>query len=276
MVFDFDTFHILAADVENTVHIRFEERGRIIMRDRLDFSLIQKERSFHQRLSVSGRAGVGNPCIFRKPGINIFQRGDRCGKRISVISMVEGIKKCTIFAYKRSFCRSGTGIDSKINIPFVGGKILDRDLMSVMTFLEFTELLLGSEERIQTLHFEIHLDMICQTFLQLNNRNIQIFIGIQCGSNSSKQVGILRSNRMFVIQLQCPDKCRSQLGEEMQRTAEECNMSADRLSACQTADCLIDYRLENRGCQVLLCGTVIDQRLDICLGKYTAACGNII
>src|SRR5699024_2529007 len=141
---------------------------------------------------------------------------------------------------------------------------------------KFTELLLGSEERIKTLHFEIHLDMICQTFLQLNNRNIQIFFGIQCGSNSSKQVGILRSNRMFVIQLQCPDKCRSQLGEEMQRTAEECNMSADRLSACQTADCLIDYRLENRGCQVLLCGTVIDQRLDICLGKHTAACGNII
>src|SRR5699024_6946011 len=58
MIFDFDTFHILTADVENTVHVRLKERGCIIMRNCLDLSLVQKERRLHQCFSVSGGAGI--------------------------------------------------------------------------------------------------------------------------------------------------------------------------------------------------------------------------
>ena len=40
---------------------------------------------------------------------------------------------------------------------------------------------------------------------------------------------------------------RAAPGEEVKRTAEECNIAADRLAACQTADGLVDNRLENGG-----------------------------
>ena len=55
----------------------------------------------------------------------------------------------------------------------------------------------------------------------------------------------------------------------MQRTTKECYMSTDRLTTCQSGDCLIDNRLENRCWQVFLRCTLVDQRLDICLRKHT-------
>ena len=57
----------------------------------------------------------------------------------------------------------------------------------------------------------------------------------------------------------------------MQRTAKKCDMTADRFSAGQSTDGLVDNCLENRSRQVFFGSTVIDQRLDICLGKYAAA-----
>jgi len=48
-------------------------------------------------------------------------------------------------------------------------------------------------------------------------------------------------------------------------------MSADRFTTGKSTDRLIDNRLENRGRQIFASCTLIDERLDICLGKYTTA-----
>ena len=48
-------------------------------------------------------------------------------------------------------------------------------------------------------------------------------------------------------------------------------MPLNRFAAGQSADGLVDHRLENGHCQVLLCGPLIDQRLDIGLGEDSAA-----
>ena len=64
-VFDLDTFHILSADIKDTVHFRIEERSRIIMRDRLHLALVQQKSGFDQSLSVAGGAGVSDMCAVR-------------------------------------------------------------------------------------------------------------------------------------------------------------------------------------------------------------------
>ena len=57
----------------------------------------------------------------------------------------------------------------------------------------------------------------------------------------------------------------------MKRSSQKCHMSADRLSAGQAADGLIDHCLEN-GCRKILLGrAVVDQRLNVRLRKYAAA-----
>ena len=48
-------------------------------------------------------------------------------------------------------------------------------------------------------------------------------------------------------------------------------MAADRLTTGKTTDRLVYHRLENRSREILSCGTFVDQRLDVCFGKNTAA-----
>ena len=85
---------------------------------------------------------------------------------------------------------------------------------------------------------------------------------------------IVRCDGVLVIQIQGADESCLQLGEEMKRTAEEGNMAADRFTAGKAADRLVDHRLENGGGQIFSGSTLVDQRLDIRLGKNAAAGGD--
>ncbi len=62
----------------------------------------------------------------------------------------------------------------------------------------------------------------------------------------------------------------------MERSAEESDVAADRLAAGKSADGLVDYCLEDRSRQILLGGALVDQGLNVGLGKNAAACGNRI
>ena len=57
----------------------------------------------------------------------------------------------------------------------------------------------------------------------------------------------------------------------MQRATEKRHVTADRLTACKTGYGLVDYGLENGSSQIFLGCPVIDEGLDIRLGKYTAS-----
>ena len=66
MVFDFDTFHILSADVKDAIHFRIEECGGIIMGHCLHFTVVQQEGCLHQGFPVSGGTGTDNMYILRQ------------------------------------------------------------------------------------------------------------------------------------------------------------------------------------------------------------------
>ena len=83
---------------------------------------------------------------------------------------------------------------------------------------------------------------------------------------------VVRRDDVLVIQLQGADKSRPQFREEMERSAQERYVSADRFAAGQSADGLVDHRLEDGRRQVFFGRSVVDQRLDVGLGKHTAAC----
>ena len=60
----------------------------------------------------------------------------------------------------------------------------------------------------------------------------------------------------------------------MQGASQKSYMSPDGFAAGQAGDGLIHYRLEDGGRQILLGGALVDQGLDISLGKHAAACGD--
>ena len=176
--------------------------------------------------------------------------------------MVEGIKKCSVFADQSSLCSGRTGIDAQVDISLITCQILHRNLVFVMAVFKLPEIILGREKRLQTLYLKIHLDMIRQTLLQLNDRDIQIFFRVQRRSHRRKEVGVFRRNRMLVVQIQSPDKGFPELRKEMKRTAQKCDVPPDRLSTCQSTDGLIDHRLENGSSQVFFRGSIVDERLN--------------
>ena len=75
-VFDLNTFHILAADVQDTVYLRVKESGGIVMGYRFHLPVVQKESGFHQSFPVSGGAGADNRRILRKKGIDFPDGAD--------------------------------------------------------------------------------------------------------------------------------------------------------------------------------------------------------
>ncbi len=84
-------------------------------------------------------------------------------------------------------------------------------------------------------------------------------------------MGVSREDRMFVIQLQSPDKGLTKFAEEMQRSAQKRHMSANGFAAGQTADGLVYHCLKDGSGKVFFGGSFVDQGLDIRLGKYAAA-----
>ncbi len=110
-----------------------------------------------------------------------------------------------------------------------------------------------------------------QLFLHLTKRGDYILFRVQRRADGRKQMGILWCDNVFVIQLQSTDKGFSQFGQEVKRTPRNATCPADWFSAGKTTDGLVDNSLENRSRQVFFGSTVIDQRLDICLGKYATA-----
>ena len=66
LILDFDTFHILTADIKDTVYFRVKECCCIVMGNSLNLALIQHQGSFDQSLAVTCRTGIGNLCIFQE------------------------------------------------------------------------------------------------------------------------------------------------------------------------------------------------------------------
>ena len=84
-------------------------------------------------------------------------------------------------------------------------------------------------------------------------------------------MGILRDDRVLVIELQGPDEGVPELRQEVQRAAQEGHVATDGLAAGQAGDGLVHHRLEDGGRQVLPGGTLVDQGLDIGLREHAAA-----
>ena len=87
-------------------------------------------------------------------------------------------------------------------------------------------------------------------------------------------MGIFGVDGRFVRQLQRADERGLELGKEVQRPAQECNVTADRLAAGKTRDRLVDDRLKDRGGEVGFRRALVDEGLNVRLGEYAAARGD--
>ena len=116
MVFDLDALHVLAADVQDTVHIGIEESGCLVVGDCLHFSVVEHQSCFDQGFSVSGGTGTDYVSRVGEKRIDLTDRSDTCAERRTVIIGVKRIQQRTVFGDKRCLGRGGTRIYAQIDI----------------------------------------------------------------------------------------------------------------------------------------------------------------
>ena len=237
----------------------------------LNFPLIQQQRGLHQRLAVTCGTGKCNAGILWKNAVDLLDGTDGCLKRASVIIAVEGVKQGPVLTYKSSLGGGGACINTQIAVAVILGKIALLYLIGTLTLIKCLIVFLRGKKRLHTFYLEIQFDGVLQAVCHICKGNCYLILRIHSRTHSCEKMGIFRCDSVLVIQLQGTDKGSLQLIQKVKGTAEKCNMTANRLAAGKTGNGLVYNCLENGSGKILLGGTIVDQRLDVSLGKYTAA-----
>ena len=93
-------------------------------------------------------------------------------------------------------------------------------------------------------------------------------------THRGEKVRVRRVDGGLVRELQRANERRLELRQKVQRSAEERDVAADRLAAGKARDGLVDDCLKDGGGKVRLGRPLVDERLDIRLGKHAAARGD--
>ena len=118
-VADPDAFHILAADIQDAVHIGIKEGGRVIMGNGLDLTVIQHEGGLEQGFAVAGRAGTHDPGVGRDQVMDLMDGPDGGHNRVAVVIAVERVEQGAVFTDHGQLGRGGTGVDAQIAVAVV-------------------------------------------------------------------------------------------------------------------------------------------------------------
>ena len=136
-------------------------------------------------------------------------------------------------------------------------------------------LITACKQGLEPFDFKLHFHAALQSFYQTVDwkRLAALLHGsAQCG----EQMGVFRIDDLVFGQLQRSDKRRFQLGQIVKRSSEKRDAAANRLAAGKPGDRLVDDRLKDRRGEICFRHALVDQRLNVGLGKHAAACGDSV
>ena len=202
LIFDLDTFHILAADIQDTVYLRVKEGGGVVMGYGLYLSFIQEKCCFDQGFSVSGRTGVSDLGSFWKLGIDFLDGLNGSSQGTSVVIAVERVQQGAVFSYQSSFGGGRAGVNTQVAVSLVCRKIPGLYIVLALTAVKFFVIFLCGEERFHTADFKIHFNGSFQSVSHGSYRYpLSIWLYIKSRADSGKQMRVLRYDSMLLIQL---------------------------------------------------------------------------
>ena len=270
-ILQLNTFHILPADIQHTVHLRIKESRRRTVGNRLYFSFVAAKGRFQQGLAISRGTGSDN---FRGGRQNFFQfsHGGFCRlDRIPLVIGIKGIQELSFAADQRHFCCGRPRIDPEETVPGIAGQLSFGDNRLFMPLPEGLIFFFVRKQSRQTRHFKRHLHTLFQPCNELvQGRGLCIF-AFKGRAHSRKQMRSFGVYRRFGSETQGADKSLFQLREKVQRAAQKCDAAANRLPTSQPGNGLVDNSLKYRGCQIGFCRPFVEQRLNIRFRKHPTA-----
>ena len=98
--------------------------------------------------------------------------------------------------------------------------------------------------------------------------------GAQRCADGGEAVAVLRKDGVFLVQLQRLHKPLPQSHQEVQGAAQKDDLALQLPPLGQTSDGLVNHRLEDGRRHILLPAALVQDGLDVALGKYAAAAGD--
>ena len=185
------------------------------------------------------------------------------------------MQQLTVLAHERGFHGGGAGVDTDEHAAGVAVELALGDNLGVVAVLELSKVLIGGKERIQALDLgTLRVAQAVDGLDELRERAELVGLMRHGGAARHKQVSVLGHNAVLLVQVEREVEAVTQLGEVLQRAAQEGDVAADGTAARQARDGLGHDGLENRRSDVLGAGALVEQRLHVGLGKDAATAGD--
>ena len=185
------------------------------------------------------------------------------------------MQQLTVLAHECGLHGGGTGVDADEHAAGVAFELALGDDFLVVAGFELGKVLIGGKERVQALD----LSTLCVTQAvdsldELRERAELVGLVRHGGAARHKQVSVLGHDTVLLVQVEREVEAVTQLGEVLQRAAQEGDVAADGTAARQARDGLGHDSLEDGSGHVLGTGALVEQRLHVSLGKDAAAAGD--
>ena len=267
--------HVLAANVQNELDAGQERLGAAQVRDGLNLAGVGLEGLDEQCLAVARGGHVADGAAGGNVVVEIGHDDLGRAQDVAVVVAVPGVQQLTVLAHERGLHGGGTGIDANEHTAGVAFELAFGDDLGVVAGLELGKILVGGKERIQALDLgTLRVTQGIDGLDELRERAELVGLVRHGGAARHKQVSVLGHDAVLLVQVEREVEAVAQLGEVLQRAAQEGDVAADRTAARQARDSLGHDGLEDGGGHVLGAGTLVEQRLDVGLGKDAAAAGD--
>ena len=274
-VLDAQALHVLATNVQNELDAGQERLGAAQVRDGLDLAGVGLEGLDEQRLAIARGGHVADGATSGDVVVEIGHDDLGRAQDVAVVVAVPGVQQLAVLAHKRSLHGGGAGVDADEHAAGVAFEFALGDDLGVVATLELGKILVGGKERIQTLDLgTLRITQGIDGLDELRERTELIGLVRHGGAARHKQVSVLGHDTVLFVQAEREVEAVAQLGEVLQRAAQESDVAADGTAARQARDGLGHDSLEDGGSHVLGASALVEQWLDVGLGKDAAAAGD--
>ena len=274
-VLDAQALHVLAADVQDKLDAGQECLGAAQMRNGLNLAGIGLEGLDEQRLAVARGGHVADGAAGGDVVVEIGHDDLGRAQDVAVVVAVPGVQQLAVLAHERGLHGGGASVDADEHAAGVAVELALGDDLGVVAGLELGKVLVGGKERIQALDLgTLRVTQAVDGLDELRERAELVGLVRHGGAARHKQVSVLGHDTVLLVQIEREVEAVAQLGEVLQRAAQEGDVAANGTAARQARDGLGHDGLEDGGRHVLGAGALVEERLHVSLGKDAAATGD--
>ena len=270
-----EALHVLAADVENELDAGDEGLRAAQVGNGLYLARVRAQGLDKDALAVARGGHVANGAALGHGVVDAVHDVARGAQDVTVVVAVPGVEKLALLAHHGALHGGGAGVDANEDAATVAGQVaLGHDLL-VVALLELLVVVLGGKERVQALDLRaLDVLQLLERADDLGKGHALLGLARQRGAGGNEEVRVFGDHAVLLVEVECDVEAAAQLGEVLQRAAEKCHIALDGVAAGKARDGLRDHGLEDRGGHVLGAGALVEQRLDVGLGKDAAAAGD--